>query len=153
VLITSYVQSLSAHADHEGTVFTVRLHEKVAIKQKYGLDDMTLKLDEGDRIYKIIEARTFGNTRKRIISKMDKSRKITALTYTFNDKDIKEDGTIDNKEMMMLVKEMDEDRFKQFININYQVYPGFKILWEKNYSDKSLEEATTLMNLEFLSYD
>lgn len=108
---------------------------------------MTLELNEGDRIYKIIEARTLDNTRKRIISKIDKNNKITAFTYTFDDRDIKEDGTVDNKEMGMLIKGMDEDRFKQFMDTNYQVYPGFKILWEKNYSDKSLEDDIELADL------
>lgn len=109
---------------------------------------MTLKLNEGDRIYKIIEARTFDNNRKRFISKIDKNNKITAFTYTFNDDDLKEDGTVDNKKMEMLIKNMDEDQFKLAIDINYQIYPGFKILWEKNYSDKNLEETIELMDLE-----
>lgn len=50
--------------------------------------------------------------------------------------------------MIMLVKEMDEDRFKQFMDVNYQVYPGFNILWERNYSDKSLEDDTKLIDSE-----
>lgn len=109
---------------------------------------MTIELNEGDKIYKIIEARTFGNNRKRFISKIDKNNKITLLTYTFDMDDIKEDGTIDNKEMMLLIREIDEDQFKFAIDTNYQIYPGFKILYEKNYSDKSLEDAIELMNLE-----
>lgn len=109
---------------------------------------LTLKLKDGDRIYKIIEARTFGNNRKMFISKIDKNNKITVLTYTFNESDIKRDGTIDNKEMMLLMGEMDEEQFKFVIDTNYKVYPGFKILCEKNYSNKSLEEAIELMNLE-----
>ena len=109
---------------------------------------ITLKLNDGDRIYKIIEARTFGNNMKRFISKVDKENKVTILTYTFDTDDIKEDGTIDNKQMMLLITEIDEDKFQSVIDINYEIYPGFEILLEKNYSDKSLEDAIELMNLE-----
>lgn len=109
---------------------------------------MTLKLNKGDRIYKIIEARTFDNIRKRFVSKIDKNNKITAFTYTFNDNDLKEDGTVDNKKMGMLINKMNKDQFKHAIDINYQIYPEFKILWEKDYSDKSLEEAIELMDSE-----
>lgn len=109
---------------------------------------MTLKLKEGDRIYKIIEARTFDNNRKMFISKIDKNNKITVLTYTFNEEDVKEDRTVGNKTMMLLIKELEEDQFKHVIDINYKIYPGFKILCEKDYSDKSLEDAIELMNLE-----
>lgn len=109
---------------------------------------MTLELNKGDRIYKIIEARTFSNNRKMFISKIDKDNKITVLTYTFSEDDVKKDGTIANKEMMLLIKEIDEDQFKFVIDSNYRIYPEFKILCEKNYSDKSLEDAIELMNLE-----
>jgi hypothetical protein len=109
---------------------------------------ITIELNDGDRIYKIIEARTFGNNMKRFISKIDRKNKITVLTYTFNTDDIKKDQTIGNKQMMLLIKEIDEDKFQSVIDINYQMYPGFAILSEKNYSDKSLEDAIELMNLE-----
>lgn len=109
---------------------------------------MTIELKEGDRIYKIIEARTFGNIRKRFISKIDKNNKITILTYTFDMDDIKEDGTIDNKKMMLLIREIDEEGFKFAVDTNYKIYPGFKILYERNYSNKSLEEAIELMDLD-----
>lgn len=109
---------------------------------------MSLKLKEGDRIYKIIEARTFSNNRKMFISKIDKNNKITILTYTFNEEDVRKDGTIKNKSMMLLIKEVDNDQFKYVIDMNYQIYPGFKIICEKDYSDKSLEDALELMNSE-----
>ena len=109
---------------------------------------MTIELEEGDRIYKIIEAMTFGNNRKRFIRKIDKNNMITVLTYTFDMDEIKEDGTIANKEMMLLIKNVYDDQFKFVVDVNYQAYPEFKILWEQNYSDKSLEEAIELMELE-----
>ncbi len=109
---------------------------------------MTLEISEEDRIYKIIEARTFGNNRKRFISKIDKNNKITILTYTFNDEDIKEDRTIDNKQMNLLIKEIDNDQFKFVIDTNYKIYPEFKIIYDKDYTDKTLEEAIELINLE-----
>jgi hypothetical protein len=49
---------------------------------------------------------------------------------------------------MLLIKKVDDDQFKHIVDLNYQIYPGFKILWEKNYSDRSLEETIELMNLE-----
>lgn len=109
---------------------------------------MTLELTEEDRIYKIIEARTFGNNRKIFISKIDKNNKISILTYTFDEEYIKEDRTIDNKQMVLLIKEIDKDQFKFVISTNYKIYPGFKILYEKDYNDKSLEDAIELINLE-----
>ena len=45
---------------------------------------MTLKLNKGDRLYKIIEAKTFDSERKRFISKIDKNGKVTILTYIFS---------------------------------------------------------------------
>jgi hypothetical protein len=111
--------------------------------------NMTLEIKDGDRIYKIIEARTFGSNRKNFISKIDRSGRITVLTYTFSEEDVKEDGTISNKLMMMLIKDMDEDQFKSVIDLNYKTYPGFKILREKDYSNKSLEEAVRLMKLVY----
>lgn len=109
---------------------------------------MTLELKEGDRLYKIIEAMTFGNNRKIFISKIDKNNKITILTYTFTTDDIKEDGTIENKTMMLLIREFDEDQFEFAMDINYRIYPGFKIIYEKDFSDKSLAEAIELLNLD-----
>lgn len=111
---------------------------------------MTIQLNKGDRIYKIIEARTFNGERKRFISKIDKNGKITILTYIFSDDDIKEDRTIEkeNKRMMLLIKEIDGEQFKDVIDIHYKIYPQFQILWEKDYSDKSLEESIELMNIE-----
>jgi hypothetical protein len=108
---------------------------------------MTLKLDKDERIYEVIEVRTFGSNRKMFISKTDNNR-ITVLIYKFCEEDVKEDGTIYNKEMMFLIKEIDYDRFKFVTDTCYKVYPEFKILSEKNYSDKSLEDETELMNLE-----
>ena len=109
---------------------------------------MTLKLKKGDRFYKIIEARTFSAERKRVISKIDKNGKITVLTYIFNDEDLREDGTvaIENKRMSLLVNDIEQ--FKFFMDTNYKVYPQFRILWEKDYSNKSLEEAIELMNID-----
>lgn len=109
---------------------------------------MTLDLKEGDRMHKVIEARTFGNNRKMFISKIDKNNKITILTYTFDEDDVKKNGTIGNKQMMLLIKEIDDDQYKHVIGMNYQIYPGFKIIRDSDYSDKSLEEAIDLMNLE-----
>lgn len=111
---------------------------------------MTLKLNKGDRIYKIIDAGTFSNERKRFISKIDKNGKITILTYIFSTDDIKEDGTVqkENKRMMLLIREIEEKQFSFVIDTNYRIYPQFKILWEKDYSDKSLEEAIELMNID-----
>ncbi len=109
---------------------------------------MTLEIREGDRLYKIIFAKTNIDQRKVFISKIDKNNKITVLTYTFDLSDIKEDGTVDNKKMMMLIKEFDDDKFKFIIDTNRKIYPDFKIIYEKNYNDKSLIEAIELMNLE-----
>lgn len=110
---------------------------------------MTLEIKEGDKIYKIIEARTFGGNRKNFISKIDKNGKITVLTYTFSEEDIKEDGTISNKLMMLLINDIDEYQFRQIIDLNRKTYPGFEILCEKDYSDKSLEDTIELINLEY----
>jgi len=109
---------------------------------------MTIKIRKGDRFYKIIEARTFSTERKRFISKIDENGKVTILTYIFSDDDIKADGTIEkeNKRMMLLVGEIDEKDFNFVMDTNYKIYPQFQILWEKDYSDKSLEEALNLMN-------
>lgn len=111
---------------------------------------MTLQLNKEDRIYKIIETKTFGSERKKIISKIDKNGKVTVLTYIFSAEDIREDGTIEheNKRMMLLIKEIDEKQFKDVVNLNYIVYPQFQILWEKDYSNKSLEDALDLMSME-----
>ncbi len=111
---------------------------------------MTLKLRKGDRLYKIIDGRTFSNEFKRFISKIDEEGKITVLTYIYNIDDVKDDGTIDeeNKRMMLLIKEIDKEGFEEVLKINSRVYPRFKIILEKDYSDKSLEEALELMNLE-----
>ena len=111
---------------------------------------MTLDLKKGDRIYKIIEASTFGSERKRIISKIDKDGKITVLTYIFGVNDLKEDMTVGNedKRMMLLIKDIDEQQFRDVINTNYGIYPQFKILLEKDYSDKNLADAIELMNME-----
>ena len=111
---------------------------------------MTLKLKKGDRFYKIIEARTFSAERKRVISKIDKNGKITVLTYIFSDEDLREDGTvaIENKRMSILVNDIDKEQFKFFMDMNYKIYPQFRILWEKDYSNKSLEEAIELMNID-----
>ena len=111
---------------------------------------MTIQLNKEDRIYKIIETKTFGSERKRFISKIDKNGKVTVLTYIFSTDDIKEDGTIENenKRMMLLVKEIDEKQFGDVINANYEIYPQFQILWERDYRDKSLEDAIELMNIE-----
>lgn len=111
---------------------------------------MTLQLNKEDRIYKIIEAKTFGSERKKIISKIDKNGKVTVLTYIFSTDDIRKDGTIEheNKRMMLLIKEIDEKQFKDVVNLNFVVYPQFQILWEKDYSDKSLEDAFDLMSME-----
>ncbi len=109
---------------------------------------MTINLKEGDRIYKIIEARAFGDTIKRFISKIDEDDNITILTYIFDNDDIKKDGSIRNKRMSMLIKNVSKDMFKFVIDVNYKIYPEFKILYEKDYSDKSLEDAIELMNLE-----
>lgn len=111
---------------------------------------MTLKLNEGDRLYKIIEAKTFGSERKSFISKIDKNGTITILTYIFSVEDIKEDGTIkkENKRMMLLIDKVEKEQFKGVIDINYKIYPQFQILWEKDYGDKSLAEAIELMNTE-----
>lgn len=111
---------------------------------------MTLKLNKGDRLYKIIEARTFNSERKRFISKIDENGKITILTYIFNDDDIKEDGTIEkeNKRMMLLINEIEKEQFNFLIDTNYKIYPQFQILWKKDYSDKTLEEAIESMNIE-----
>jgi len=109
---------------------------------------MTLKMRKGDRFYKIIEARTFSAERKRFISKIDNNGKITVLTYIFSDTDIRKDGTInrENKRMMLLIEKIDEKDFKFIVDSNYKFYPQFQILWEKDYSDKSLEEALNLMD-------
>lgn len=111
---------------------------------------MTLQLYEGDRIYKIIEGKTFGNEYKRFISKIDKNGKITILTYIFNIKDIKNDRTIENenKRMMLLIKEIDKNQFDHIIELHYQIYPDFEIIFEKDYSDKNLEEALESLNVE-----
>jgi hypothetical protein len=113
---------------------------------------MTIKLNKGDRLYKIIEAKTFNSERKRFISKIDNNGKITVLTYIFSEDDIKEDGTIEkeNKRMMLLIEKVEREQFKDIIDINYKVYPQFQILWEKDYGDKSLEEAIELMNIDGL---
>lgn len=108
---------------------------------------MTIKLEEGDRIYKMIDAITFGNERKRILSKIDKNGKITVFTYIFGIEDIKEDGTIENKRMAFLLKDLTEEQFRQMMEVNYFVYPEFKVIWEKDYSDKTLKEAIELMNM------
>jgi hypothetical protein len=110
---------------------------------------MTLEIKDGDRIYKIIEARTFGSNRKNFISKIDINGKITVLTYTFSEEDVKEDGTISDKLMMLLIKDIDEDQFKRVIDLNYKTYPEFEILCEKDYRYKSLEETMELINLEY----
>ncbi len=109
---------------------------------------MTIELCDGDRIYKIVEAKTFGNNRKRFISKIDKNNKVTILTYTFDIDDIKDDRTIGDKKMMLLIKDIDEKDFNNVININYEVYPGFEIQYERYYGDKNLKDAIELMNLE-----
>ena len=111
---------------------------------------MTLQLNKEDRIYKIIETKTFGSERKKFISKIDKNGKVTVLTYIFSAEDIREDGTIEheNKRMMLLIKEIDKKQFKDIVNLNYMVYPQFQILWEKDYSNNSLEEAIDLMSKE-----
>lgn len=111
---------------------------------------MTLQLYEGDRIYKIIEGKTFDNEYKRFISKIDKNGKITILTYIFNIKDIKNDRTIENenKRMMLLIKEIDKNQFDHIIELHYQIYPDFEIIFEKDYSDKNLEEALESLNVE-----
>jgi hypothetical protein len=113
---------------------------------------MTIKLNKGDRLYKIIEAKTFDSERKRFISKIDNNGKITVLTYIFSEDDIKEDGTIEkeNKRMMLLIEKVEIGQFKSIIDINYKVYPQFQILWEKDYGDKNLEEAIELMNIDGL---
>lgn len=104
---------------------------------------MTIQLNEGDRLYKIIEAMTFGNERKRFISKIYRNGKITVYTYIFNKEDISEDRTIasENKRMELLIKDIDKDKFKLMMDTNYKIYPDFKIIWEKDYSDKSLEKT------------
>lgn len=111
---------------------------------------MTLNLNKGDRLYKIIDGRTFSNEFKRFISKIDENGKVTILTYIYNIDDIKDDGTIDpkNKRMMLLIKGTDKEGFEEVININYRIYPKFEIILEKDYSDKPLEDALELMNLE-----
>lgn len=110
---------------------------------------MTLEIKDGDRIYKIIEARTFGSNRKNFISKIDKNGEITVLTYTFSEEDVKEDGTISDKLMMLLINDIDKDQFRQIIDLNYKTYPEFEILCEKDYSNKNLEEVIELINLEY----
>lgn len=110
---------------------------------------MALEIKDGDRIYKIIEARTFGSNRKNFISKIDENGKITVLTYMFSEEDVKEDGTISDKLMILLINDIDKDQFKRIIDLNYKTYPGFKILSEKDYSDKSLEDTIILINLEY----
>ena len=110
---------------------------------------MTLEIKDGDRIYKIIEARTFGSNRKNFISKIDKNGEITVLTYTFSEEDVKEDGTISDKLMMLLINDIDKDQFRQIIDLNYKTYPKFEILCEKDYSNKNLEEVIELINLEY----
>lgn len=111
---------------------------------------MTIQLQKGDRVYKIIEAKTFGTERKRFISKIDQNKKITILTYIFGMDDVKIDRTIDpeNKRMVLLIKDITEEQFKHVININYKIYPEFEIILEKDYSDKTLEDAIELMNIE-----
>lgn len=111
---------------------------------------MTIQLAKDDRIYKIIEAVTFGKEIKRFISKIDKNNKITVYTYIYSIEDINEDGTIasENKRMGMLLKDIEKDQFDIVIDVNRKVYPGFKIIYEKNYEDKSIDEAVELMNLE-----
>lgn len=108
---------------------------------------MTLKLKRGDRFYRIIEARTFSTERKRFISKIDQNGKVTIFTYIFSEDDIKEDGTIEkeNKRMALLIEEIDEKDFDFVMSTNYDIYPHFKILWEKDYRDKNLKEAIELM--------
>ena len=111
---------------------------------------MTIQLNKEDRIYKIIEAKTFDNQRKRFISKIDKNGKVSILTYIFSADDIKEDGTIkhEDKGMMLSIKEVDKKQFMDIVNINKKIYPQFQILWEKDYSNKSLEDAIELLNIE-----
>jgi hypothetical protein len=110
---------------------------------------MTLELKDGDRIYKIIEARTLGNMRKNFVSKIGKNGMITVLTYTFRKEDVKRDGIIIDKSMRLLIKDIDKDQFKHIIDLNYKTYPEFEILCEKDYSDKNLEDAMELINLEY----
>ena len=112
---------------------------------------MTLQLNEGDRIYKIIEAEAFDNIRKRFISKIDKNKKVTILTYIYNIDNIdniKEDMTIVDKQMMLLIKEIPEEQFKLVVDLNYSIYPEFKIIYEKDYSDKDVADAIEWMNIE-----
>ena len=50
--------------------------------------------------------------------------------------------------MMLLIEKIEREQFKNVIDINYKIYPQFQILWERDYGDKSLEDAIGLMNIE-----
>ncbi len=113
---------------------------------------MTLEFEKGDRLFKIIEAKTFSSQMKRIISKIDDKGKITVFTYTFDIEDMEKDGSVppEKKYMGLLIKDIDIQGFKFMLETNYKVYPNFKILWEEDYSNLSLKDALELMNIKSL---
>lgn len=102
---------------------------------------MTLETFPGDRLFKFIEAKTFDSQRKKFLSKIDKDGKVTVYTYTYDLKDTTPDGRILKRSNRMLVQLKSENEFQNVINVNLCIYPGFEILFERDYSDMTVEQA------------
>ncbi len=117
---------------------------------------MTIELNEDDRLYKIIQAKTGnGEMRKRFMSKIDKNGKITMMTYIYFPEDVGEDDTIKNKQMRLLIKEIPVDFFYKIIESNRLVYPNFEIEYELDLSHLTLKEAFEKIKESnmFVTYD
>lgn len=100
-----------------------------------------LKIFPGERCYKFIEVKTFDSQRKKFLSKIDKNGKITIYTYTYDLNETTQDGRILNRHNTMLIGPIPEIEFQTVINVNICVYPEFEILFEKDYSHMTQEEA------------
>lgn len=102
---------------------------------------MTLELSPGDRFYKFIEAKTFSTQRKKFLSKIDKNGKVTVYTYTYDMLETTSDGKILERHNAMLVGPIEEKEFQTVIAVSRSVYPRFEIVFEKDYSHMTQEEA------------
>jgi hypothetical protein len=102
---------------------------------------MTLKLEESDRFYKMIEARINDELCKKFVSKIDKDGNVTIYTYIFGREDIRPDGTVSNKRMGLLIGPIPDIQFYDVIYANKKWYPNFEIIRELDYSNMTQDEA------------